>query len=126
MLDQAKPVSSPLRRSLRFSVRGLVVVVLVIGAGLGWLVRNARIQRDAVAVIERGGGGVSYDWDLQSASISAAGKPWAPSWLVDLVGIDYFGHVRLVGLFEATRRQSPQPLGSRDCGDCISMDGARR
>ena len=29
------------RRYLRFSVRGLIVLVLVVGAGMGWLVRGA-------------------------------------------------------------------------------------
>ena len=56
MTDQAKPVSRPWRRFLRFSVRGMIVVVLVIGGWLGWLVRSARIQREAVAAIEEAGG----------------------------------------------------------------------
>ena len=40
MTDQAKPVSRPWRRFLRFSVRGMIVVVLVIGGWLGWIVRS--------------------------------------------------------------------------------------
>ncbi len=63
MPDQTKPVRRPWRRFLRFSVRGLIVVVLVIGAWLGWLVRSARIQREAVAAIEHARGSVSYDWE---------------------------------------------------------------
>ncbi len=47
------PVSRPWQRFLRFSVRGLIVLVLVIGAGLGWIVRSAQVQREAVAAIER-------------------------------------------------------------------------
>jgi hypothetical protein len=57
----ADPVSHPWRRFLRFSVRGMIVLVLVIGAGLGWIVRNAHIQRDAVAAIKSAGGRVYYD-----------------------------------------------------------------
>ena len=34
MTDQAKPISRPWRSFPRFSVRGLVVLVLVIGGGL--------------------------------------------------------------------------------------------
>jgi hypothetical protein len=49
----------PWQRFLRFSVRGLIVVVLVIGVWLGWLVRSARIQREAVAAIRIAGGNVS-------------------------------------------------------------------
>ena len=39
MTDQANPISRPWRRFLRFSVRGPVVLVLVIGGGLGWIVQ---------------------------------------------------------------------------------------
>jgi hypothetical protein len=62
LTDQAKSASRPSRRFLRFSVRGLIVLVLVIGAGLGWLVRSARIQREAVVAIVEDGGVVVYDW----------------------------------------------------------------
>jgi Leucine-rich repeat (LRR) protein len=87
------PVSLPWRRYLRFSVRGLIILVLVIGAGLGWIVREAQVQRDAVAAINKAGGSVEYDW-----MGIPAGKPWAPSWLVDLIGVDFFGHVTIVNL----------------------------
>ena len=33
-------VARPWRRYLRLSVRGLIVLVLVIGGGLGWMVRQ--------------------------------------------------------------------------------------
>jgi hypothetical protein len=56
MPDESKPVSRPWRRFLRFSVRGLIVLVLVIGVGLGWIVRRAHIQRDAVSAITKAGG----------------------------------------------------------------------
>jgi Leucine-rich repeat (LRR) protein len=92
------------RRCLRISVRGLIVLVLVIGAGLGWVVRGARIQREAVAALERGRGTVKYNgehifWD------SGAGwhdirpeETWAPLWLVNSLGVDYFYHVTTVFL----------------------------
>ncbi len=102
MNDQAKPASCPWRRFLRFSVRGLIVLVLAIGASLGWIVRSARIQHDAVAAIETDGGGeVAYDWDRGAGTTDFRGKPPVPRWLVDLVGIDYFGRVRFVVLWDA-------------------------
>jgi internalin A len=97
------PVSRPWRRSLRFSVRGLIVIVLVIGAGLGWLVRSARIQREAVATIERAGGRVRYDSEWSKGKSIPAGKPWAPRWLTDFIGVDYFGRVTTVRLFSSSR-----------------------
>jgi hypothetical protein len=35
-------VSRPRRKYLRVSVRGLIILVLSLGAGLGWMVRSAR------------------------------------------------------------------------------------
>jgi hypothetical protein len=85
--------SRPWRRFLRFSVRGLIVLVLVIGVGLGWIVRSAYIQRDAVAAVKKAGGSVSYDREPSDGDNALAGSPWTPRWLVDFVGVDYFGAV---------------------------------
>jgi internalin A len=95
-----EPASRPWWRFVRFSLRGLMVLVLVAGAGLGWYVRSARIQRQAVAAIEQAGGSVAYEWDLQNGKRIANGKPWWPEWLVNLVGVDYFGSVVAVDLID--------------------------
>ena len=92
----AEPASRSWRRNLRFSLRGLIVLVLVIGCGLGWIVRSARIQREAVAAIQKVGGTVYYNWEWAQGSQIPNGKPWCPSWLVDRLGVDYFGHVTCV------------------------------
>jgi Leucine-rich repeat (LRR) protein len=89
-------VSLRWRRLLRLSVRGLIVLVLITGAGLGWIFRSARIQREAVASLDRVGCIVLYDWQFSNGTASQGGEPWAPWWLVDLVGVDYFGHVTRV------------------------------
>jgi Leucine Rich repeat len=93
-------VSRPWRRYLRLSVRGLIVIVLLVGAWFGWLVRSARIQREAAAVIEQAGGMVTYEfgWDDNPKSkwtdnSPPKGKPSAPKWLGDALGIDYFSRV---------------------------------
>jgi Leucine Rich repeats (2 copies)/Leucine Rich repeat len=93
---QAAIVSRPWRTFLRLSVRGLIVLVLVIGAALGWMVRSARVQRDAVAAITKTGGSVFYDWEWRNGKSTQGCDPWAPRWLVKLMGVDYFGHVTLV------------------------------
>jgi hypothetical protein len=92
----AGPVSRPWRGFLRFRLRGLIVLVIVVGAGLGWIVRQAHVQRDAVATIEEAGGSVRYDWEWSNGKSLPGGKPWAPRWLVNLIGVDYFGHVTAV------------------------------
>ncbi len=86
------------RRLLRFSVRGLIVVVLVIGAGLGWLVHEAHVQRDAVVGITAAGGSVFYDWERTNDVWISGGKPSGPRWLVDWLGVDFFGRVTEVNL----------------------------
>jgi hypothetical protein len=108
----AEPASRPLRRYLRFSVRGLIVIALAIGAALGWSVRQAHLQRDAVAAIERAGGQAHY------AIYPGAGdftwtKPLSWNKLIgEYIGIDIVDHVAYVQFLErsnnndAPRRQA--------------------
>ena len=76
----AVPVGRPWRRFLRVSVRGLIVLVLVTCAWLGWIVRSARIQREAVAAITETGGEVNYNWEWKDgvpAPVHGLGRPVA-------------------------------------------------
>jgi internalin A len=99
----AGPVPRTWRKYLRFSMRGLIVLVLVIAAGLGWVVRSARIQREAVVAIIGVGGLVRYDWEGSIANGSPAAQSWAPRWIVDLIGFDYFGQVTAVVLSPSSK-----------------------
>ncbi len=94
----AESASRSWRRYLRFSVRGLIALVLVIGAGMGWLVRSARIQRDAVAAIERAGGHVAYELPLGNGQYIRAYAPFWPRLMVDALGIEYVGQIVRVRL----------------------------
>lgn len=92
----------------RLSVRMLLVLVLVVGGGLGWVVHSARVQREAVEAIRRAGGSVQFDWQVEAERAALkeamggmgggflvlpdADPPW-PRWLVDLLGVDFFGSV---------------------------------
>jgi len=89
----AGPVLRPWRRFLRFSVRVLMVLVLVIGGGLGWLVRSAHIQRDAVAAIKSAGGSAKHDWESVGYHGVLLGHPPGPRWLSRFIGVDYFGRI---------------------------------
>ena len=91
----AGPTLRHWRRFLRFSVRRLIALVLVVGVGLGWMVRQAHIQREAVAAIKDAGGSVWYDWEWHNGR-KFPGKPWAPEWLIRAVGVDFFGRVACV------------------------------
>src|SRR3954447_14729317 len=93
------------RPGVRLGVWALIVVLLV-GGGLGRVVHRARIQRDAVAAIVRGGGKVLYDWEVihdrdprgDVYRPNPGGKPDWPKWLIDQLGPDYFGDVDVVFL----------------------------
>jgi Leucine-rich repeat (LRR) protein len=97
MPDQPLPKSW--RPRLRMSMRALMILVLILGGGLGWIIHQARVQRDAVAAIKKANGHIGYDWEFKDDQPSY-GKTWAPEWLVKLIGIDYFGHVVAVGLYD--------------------------
>ncbi len=99
----AGPVSRPWQRFLRFSVRALIFLVIVSAVGLGWLVHNARTQREAVKAIANAGGRVLYDWQWSDGKSIPGGKPWVPEWLVNSIGVDYFGHVTWVGFLPPSR-----------------------
>jgi internalin A len=98
----AEPVSRPWRKLLRFSVRGLIVVVLVCGVWLGWLVRSARIQRDAVAAITRAGGAVKYDYGWTKGEYIFGGEHVRPGRLAALIGIDFFVRVTDAWLYSSS------------------------
>jgi internalin A len=70
-----------------------MVLVLILGGGLGWIVDRARVQREAVAAIRMDFEGTGYNWEWKEGSVIRGGKPWAPRWLVDRMGVDYFGHI---------------------------------
>jgi hypothetical protein len=88
-------------------VRGLIVLVLIVGVCLGWIahvIRSAQRQRDAVAAVRNVLGSVLYDWQFEGSrvrvkpgtnTISNEVPVW-PKWLVDRLGPDFFGHVTQV------------------------------
>jgi len=75
------------------SIRGLIFVVITVAAGLGWVVRCARIQRAAVAAIERAGGYVRY----YSERLDDTG--WWRRWLgfcLSQLGVDHRDYIENV------------------------------
>jgi len=92
------------KRRFRFSLRTLLVVVVLLSVGLGWFafkMRQAERQRKAVEAIIEAGGWVTYDCDLYE-DLGYMQRPVspAPAWLTRLVGDDFFldvGDVYLSG-----------------------------
>jgi Leucine Rich repeat len=104
----------PWWRHIRLSVRGLIVLVLILGGWLGWTVRSARVQREAVETIGRAGGFITYDWELFRGLIDPNAKPPAPDWLVKLLGVDYFGRVVRVEFIPGHLWHDPEIILSDD------------
>jgi hypothetical protein len=95
MPDQ--PTSKTSRKRLRMSVRALMMSVLVLGGGLGWIVHEAQVQREAVAAIrKRAGGNALYDWQLVDDEIVRSRGSWWPRWIMNRVGPDYLSSVGYV------------------------------
>jgi hypothetical protein len=103
---------------IRISVRGLMVLVLILGGGLGWLVHRAQVQRHAVAAIGRAGGRVTYDWEWANGRRVPNAQPRWPRWLVDRLGVDYFGNV-VVADFRGTQ------VGDADLAHLEGLTGLR-
>jgi len=97
------------------SLRGLLLLVLVIALCLGWIVHKAREQREAVAALQKFGGFVHYDWEFALGPVKVprgnsiwipswgkftpAGKPRAPYWMRRGVGDEYFQSIAHVSLY---------------------------
>lgn len=83
------------RRWFRFSLRTLLVVVLLLSVPMGWFavkLRQAEKQRKAVEAICQVGGEVIYDYQLPGRELPI------PAWLRDLIGEDFFSDVAVVNL----------------------------
>ena len=104
-------LASPWQRYLGIRLRGLIVLVLVLGSALGWIVNRAKFQRDAVAAIEKAGGSAKYEWELKDGWPNRSGKPRWPKWLVDRIGPDYFGHVSQAMLGQGASEEQMIPAG---------------
>jgi hypothetical protein len=88
------PLQQPKRRWLRFSLRALLVFVLLLSVPLGWFawrIQKAGKQREAVAAILEAGGRVGYDYELtDQGAWKRVAEPATPHWLLKLLGYDFF------------------------------------
>ena len=84
------------RRRFRYSLRGLMLLILVLCIGLGVWAEKARRQRSAVAAILSSGGDAAYDYEMVNGDYQADRHPSEPKWLLRLSGIDFFHNVKYV------------------------------
>ena len=85
-----RTTKKPRRSWLQFSVRALLLAVILIAVFLGVQVNRARTQARAVAAVKAYGGFVHYDYEYVSGAYKSGCEPWAPSWLRAAIGDDFF------------------------------------
>ena len=86
------------RRWFQFSLRTLLLAVLVVAVWLGWYCDRARRQKQSVTAISRLGGWVYYDYELVNDKYDPQAASWVPGWLRSQLGVDFFHNVVEVNL----------------------------
>jgi len=90
--------TKPKRRLLRFSLRTLLIFMLVVCVAVGWKYERVRKQREVVAWVQEMGGLVYYDFELDERGYEriteTPGHEWVRKWL----GRDFFAEVTGVEL----------------------------
>ena len=82
------------RYRFRFRLRALLLLLTVVACWLGYMVHSARKQQETVSAIKDFGGSVMYDFEVDESGWSIPNaQPWAPEWLLDFVGQDFFHRV---------------------------------
>jgi hypothetical protein len=103
----------PRRRRLAISVRGLLLLVLLVGVFLGWRVHRAREQQRAARVVRDNGGTLHYDWEFAGGTFTPGGKPPGPAWLRRLLGDEYFQEVAWVSIADTDPMDPENASGRR-------------
>ncbi len=98
------PVPHPWRNYLRLSIRTLIILVLAIGAALGWIVRRAHLQRDAVAAMKKAGAQISYDIYPTAPNFSWTNPVSWKTKIGDYIGIDFVDRIAYVQFFDNVSR----------------------
>jgi hypothetical protein len=106
------PTPRPKRRTrkfLQFSLRTLLIFVLLVSIGMSWFavkMEKARRQKEAVEAIRKMGGCVYYDYQFgEDRAFLATAEPPYPQWARALLGDDFFFDVDCVSpIFNGTFR----------------------
>jgi hypothetical protein len=84
----------PFRHWYQYSLRTLMIVVTLFAVACSWFavkMKQARRQREAVEAILKSGGTVAYDYECdKSGKVMPSTEPFAPIWLRNLLGDDFF------------------------------------
>jgi hypothetical protein len=96
-LAQFSPPPKPKLRWYQYSLRSLLLLMLLVSLAMSWFtVRRdkARKQQQAAEVIQSAGGNVLYDYELDPANFDRLKiSPPGPEWLRQRLGDDFFATV---------------------------------
>lgn len=98
-LNMPEEARKPGKQWRQYTLRGLLVLVLVLSTPLGWLgyrLQRARSQKDALAKLQAIGGTYLYDWEPEFDVGGVECGPPQPWWLIKLVGCDFFWDVKRI------------------------------
>ena len=106
--------TKPKRRWFRFRLRTLLVVMTALCVWLGFKVNAARRQKEAVTAILKAGGTVSFDYQMVQPgpgnptdfAIDSNALPSGPTWLRNVLGVDFFSNVISVSLTDRVIEES--------------------
>ncbi len=134
-MRESKPIlSTPASRWFRFSLRGPLLCILVLGglfAGLGKPVLRSRIERSVIREITDAGGVVHYNYQLKDGQLDPDQIPPGPSHLRSILGDDTFASVGAVYLYSSF---PPMPqCGEHNVSDlqrltdlyCVKLSGEK-
>ena len=100
----AKP--KPKRRWYQYSLRTLLIVVTLFALACSWFavkMQQAKRQRETVEAIKKVGGFIFYDYQIdESGKVIHSAGPFAPIWLRNLLGDDFFYDVVYAEVFSDT------------------------
>jgi hypothetical protein len=100
-----------------------MLLIVVVAGWLGWICHRARVQREAVAAIERAGGRLSFDWEGDSLRLSLrAGMP-EPGWLRRQLGPGFFEEVAYVSIRENADDALMRQVGRLHQLQWLSIEG---
>ena len=95
-IDAQPPKSA--RRWFRFSLRSLMLHMVVIAIPMAWKVNRARNQRAVVAELGKLNSQIMYDYQIVNGRANRNLSPPGPKWLIDFLGKEYFVEVSQVTL----------------------------
>lgn len=91
------------KKTYTLSLRGLMILVLVVGGGLSWIAGRANHRRRDVEAITAAKGTFYFDFQHRDRTFIPSGTSWLPKWLARHVGVEFFHDVTAILQLDLSR-----------------------